>query len=183
MGVGPVALKLYDRLFSVAAMRAGQSMCELGSQNMATADTTLAQSARDYMTRLGFDYTCIDIDGKFDAVIIDLNTQAWEQWSVGKQFDIVTNHGTSEHVFDQANCFRFIHAITKPGGIMIHVLPQTGYDGHCFYLYQPVFFTHLARENGYEILFMDTTKDSHGELLSVALRRVANEPFRAPIQS
>ncbi len=70
------------------------------------------------------------------------------------QFDIVTNSGTGEHIFNQAQLFQSVHELTKPGGIMTHALPWTGWYNHGFYNFQPTVLYDLAAANGYTVLDM-----------------------------
>src|SRR5215467_10326298 len=39
------------------------------------------------------------------------------------EFDVVTNFGTTEHVFNIGEAFRTIHNLTKPGGVSLHCVP------------------------------------------------------------
>lgn len=162
-------------------MRSGQSICELGSQSMSNDEVSLPQNARDYMKNLGFDYTSIDIDGAFGALQLDLNEI--NQSDIGKQFDIVTNHGTTEHLFDQRNCFKLMHELTKVGGIMIHVVPCGGYKKHGFYTYQIGLFEDVANANGYKMLHAKEENDRMGILLGVVMKKKTNGKFKVPIQS
>jgi len=70
-------------------------------------------------------------------------------------FDVVTNFGTSEHVFNQAAVMRFAHELMKPGGVFLCTLPSAGGRDHGFFNYQPSFFWNLARANDYQILTFD----------------------------
>src|SRR6185312_4011949 len=79
-------------------------------------------------------------------------------------YSLVTNFGTSEHVFNQANLFRMMHDLARPGGIMIHGVPFMGYVDHGFFSYHPNFFTALARYNSYEILGIWIGPGSDGRL-------------------
>jgi SAM-dependent methyltransferase len=179
-------------MLSDGLLKSGQSVCELGSQdfvpgpyNGPLADLANWEGgARLFYEKLGFaSYTCIDINGEGGAVRLDLNTtDIISDLEVDRQFDIVTNHGTTEHVFNQANCFRLMHAWTKPGGLMVHVLPTQDYVNHGFFNYQPVFFHDLAWANSYEELYHYKESDQFGVLLIVVLRKGANEGFKMPMQ-
>jgi SAM-dependent methyltransferase len=68
------------------------------------------------------------------------------------QFDVTINNGTAEHIFNVAQFFKTVHERTKPGGLMIHSSPFTGWPDHGFYNFQPTLFFDLARANQYEIL-------------------------------
>ncbi|CCQ73615.1 hypothetical protein [Magnetospira sp. QH-2] len=67
-------------------------------------------------------------------------------------FDVVTNIGTAEHVFDTAQVYRTVHDHCHPNGLMIHTQPMTGQVNHGFYSVSPTLFLDLARVNDYEIL-------------------------------
>ncbi len=202
MGIGIAALRLYCDLAQEGVLKAGQSVCDVGSQDMVPEDFNLDEvfevfgknfrphgSSRHFMEDLGFIYDCIDIDGRHGAHALDLNQACG--LDIGKIFDIVTNHGTTEHVFDQANCFRFIHELTKPGGVMIHILPirgvvsngeEVGYGGHGLYCYATGFFNDIAAANGYETLKNYVHVDNAGALTVVAMRRITSAGFVKPIQ-
>jgi hypothetical protein len=81
---------------------------------------------------------------------LDLNLPV----SLDRQFDILLNYGTAEHVFNVMQFFKTTHELTVPGGLMIHGSPFTGWIEHGFYNFNPTFFFDLALANGYEILLM-----------------------------
>ena len=74
------------------------------------------------------------------------------------EFDVVTNLGTAEHVFNQYQVFKSAHEKTKPGGIMIHALPNQGCYDHGFYNYHPTFVFDLSQANGYRIVTLLYTR-------------------------
>jgi SAM-dependent methyltransferase len=109
--------------------------------------------ASDYLKAIGYGgYACIDVNDRYGALQMDLNENLAERYGYKDRFDVVTNNGTGEHVFDQAAVFRNMHALTKDHGIMIHVLPFHNYTNHGFYCFQPGLFYDLAQANGYEML-------------------------------
>jgi hypothetical protein len=101
---------------------------------------------------IGWDYHSIDL---YESTIrTDLNMLLIDQID-GKfrdYFDIVANFGTTEHVLNQFLCFWNIHAATKVGGFMVHMLPSSGFLYHCLLKYEPKFFLLLAQQNNYKIL-------------------------------
>lgn len=103
-----------------------------------------------YKLFLGWD-SILAVDGLPSpaAICIDLNRPC----DLGRRFDVCINNGTSEHIFDQANVYRFMHDHTKAGGVMIHYTPGLGWLNHGFYNVQPGFFFDLAAANRYEMLF------------------------------
>src|SRR5262249_52294033 len=78
--------------------------------------------ASEFYENLGYEYIAFDIDGRFGSRVFDLNHDQVPAGHVGWS-DLTANLGTIEHVFNQVNCFRVVHDLTKPGGLMIHVSP------------------------------------------------------------
>jgi len=113
----------------------------------------------DLYRALGFSpIDAIDINGKFGSFVMDLNENLLTTYNFSTQYDLVTNMGVSEHLFDQAVFFENAHQLTKPGGIMFFILPFTGFINHGFFNYQPRFFEDLAAANEYtlhQLLFVD----------------------------
>jgi SAM-dependent methyltransferase len=178
MGIGPAARELYEQL----NLKPGR-ICELGSQDI-HFEGGIGLSAREWMEARGWDYTCIDTDGHASALRLDLNTCSALDVGVGcaNAFDVVTNHGTSEHVFNQHNVFKLMHDLTKLDGIMIHAVPTPKFGRpHGFYTYDEIVFHDLAYANNYEIERM-YRKDDPYEIILVVLRKIANIPFDTPQQ-
>lgn len=121
------------------------SVIEFGNQRY-TADRDFA-TTQGFYESLGFLYLALDVNEKFGAKIADLN-------ETGHSFraDLITNNGTSEHIFDQRAVFQNAHEMTK--GLMLHVLPFTPWLNHGFYNYNPILFRDLAAANDYEMVFI-----------------------------
>jgi hypothetical protein len=119
-------------------------------------------------------------------------------------FDFVLNFGTTEHVFNQWNCFTYIHDATRVGGAMVHFLPMQGYLFHCFFKYDPKTFLMLAEANRYEVLYGGFGEAEAGKslggaftkwanqrslehisfesrLVEIVMRKTADAPFRPPV--
>ena len=99
------------------------------------------------------EYNSFDVCPALKTELLDLNFDGLPA-KYRNYYDVVTNFGTTEHIFNQWNCFSVIHGATKVGGTMYHVLPATGYLDHGYYCYTPLFFRDLAKANGYEIVDM-----------------------------
>jgi hypothetical protein len=126
------------------------SVVELGNQTFVGNEF---DSVREWYMHLGASsYLAIDTNTKKDAIIADLNYDIQDQIG-GGQFDLITNNGTSEHLFNQAQVFQNIHNLCVCEGIMLHIVPLTPWINHGFYNYNPIFFRDLSRVNEYEILF------------------------------
>jgi hypothetical protein len=117
----------------------------------------------------------IDLHGSPAAQMLDLN----EPLHLARQFEVIYNHGTAEHVFNIAQVFRTMHDWTAPGGLMIHGAPFHGWIDHGFYNLQPTLFFDLAEFNGYDILGMFVTDLGKRSVLGLAGRNDVFEFARA----
>jgi hypothetical protein len=116
--------------------------------------------AGELFTLVGFNYTCFDVFAAPHGVVFDLNFDSVPAEFAGK-FDLVMNHGTTEHLLNQFHAFNVVHDLTKAGGVMIHSLPFQGYFDHGFFSYSGKFFHRLAQFNGYKMVelgFSETEK-------------------------
>ena len=107
--------------------------------------------ATEFYENLGFEYVALDIDGRFGARVFDLNYQQAPEDLIGWS-DLTANLGTIEHVFNQVNCFRLVHDVTKAGGLMLHLSPVNNGIYHGLFQYNPRLFSALAEYNHYEML-------------------------------
>jgi SAM-dependent methyltransferase len=98
-------------------------------------------------------YRAVDLHGTAIAEKHDLNLPL----PFSDRFDVVTNLGTAEHIFNQYQVFKSAHERTKPGGIMIHSLPNQGCYDHGFYNYHPTFVFDLSQANRYQIVTLQYT--------------------------
>ena len=145
------------------------------------------------------EYRDIDLGSRNPANRIDLNYAT----DLESRYDVVINNGTSEHIFNQANVFKFIHDHTKVGGFMIHYTTGMGWVDHGFYNVQPRFFLDLAKYNGYKVHSCCLVNEAvsvpliagqvdnaalsahphlHDALLHCCMQRWDSAPFRYPIQ-
>lgn len=74
-----------------------------------------------------------------------------EHVELREQFDLATNFGTAEHVFNIGNLFHSIHDALRPGGVSLHVLPTFGDIDHGFYNIHPTIYFDLAAANNYTV--------------------------------
>lgn len=117
-----------------------------------------APASRLFWESLGFTYAAADFGGHRASIAIDLNRDRVTDDLRGR-FQLVVNAGTTEHVANQDNAFRIIHDLVCIGGIMIHFVPAQGMMMHGLFNYNPKFFWHLCRENGYEVLELTAGSD------------------------
>lgn len=150
-------------------------MLELGNQVLKIDGTR--RSAKPFFEEMGFEHTSVDINGKDDALPVDLSVSIQE--SLKKKFDIVTNSGVSEHVEpfgSQYQCFKNIHDFARVGGLMIHAVPHKGhYPNHCRFYYDQSFFYKLAELNDYKILDLRIIRS--GKLVCAGLEKQHDQEF------
>lgn len=108
-------------------------------------------SAHEFYECLGYQHIALDLDGRFGSRVFDLNHDELPPELVGWS-DLTTNLGTAEHVFDQAHCFRIMHELTKPGGLMLHWAPSQNMPLHGFFQYGPPLYYSLTEFNDYEMV-------------------------------
>lgn len=132
----------------------------------ALAPMDRAGKVADYYKALGFDeYVAIDVNEKFGSIKMDLNENLKEFYGYEKQFDLVTNNGTGEHIFDQAMVFKNMHQLTTTGGLMLHVMPFVHWENHGFYNYNPILYLDLASANAYEVVRLSLASRWGDEIL------------------
>jgi hypothetical protein len=200
------------------------TVCDLGNQTLKNSKArnelyqelgivpkTDLQSTKDWYLSLGFDsYLAIDVNTERDAVAMDLNVDLGKHYQFDKKFDLVTNNGTGEHVFNQYMVFKNAHDLCKVGGFMIHVLPFYRWVDHGFFSYHPNLFPCLANQNQYQLkelwiassdtqylhkldvnnlgrnkgwrskLQLDTWESD--PMVAAVFRKVKDAPFEIPIQ-
>ncbi len=102
-----------------------------------------------YQTFFNYENICaIDLHGTEDALQLDLNQPV----ELDQTFDLVFNFGTGEHIFNVYQFFKTIHELTKPGGLMLHVMPFQGWVDHGFFNFQPTLYWDLAESNNYDVV-------------------------------
>lgn len=171
MAITLAGLQLIASLYKRGVLANRHSVIEIGSQDLhpkqddvANLLSRLAGYHRNpdsiitpevMYQSLGFTtYKCIDADGRHDALKFDLNSDIAQTYHFSETFDLVTNHGTTEHVFDQCRAFCNIHNLCAKNGIIIHEVPFQRWLNHGLYNYQPTFFYDLASANHYDIVGM-----------------------------
>lgn len=128
---------------SVVADIKGRSVCEFGNQRYMGPGGF--QSTKAYYESLGYErYVALDVNEAMDAIIVDLN----EPVDLGETFDLVTNNGTGEHIFDQRRVFENAHNLSH--GHIVNILPMGPWVNHGFFNFNPILFRDLAFANRYK---------------------------------
>jgi hypothetical protein len=156
MGVTQTVLFWSEK--TVARRFASLSMlrvCEFGDQCFVDMDDhDLNETAcKYYYEKAGVElYLAFDVSGRNGSFKIDL----CKNHDFIPQFDIVTNHGTIEHVNDQYHAFKNMHNLCMRGGIMLHGFPVIGHwPNHCRYYYSLPFAYELARLAKYHVIAIE----------------------------
>jgi len=117
---------------------------------------------------LGAELTVIDFTSWTNKEeVVDLNYPIDEKYY--KQYDIVIDPGTTEHIFNIAQAMINILNITKKNGFIYHQTPYNNIN-HGFYNLSPTFYKDFYEENGAHLLSCKklTSKcDSEGSSLEL----------------
>ena len=162
----------------------GFSVCELGDQWMSGHKTP--QLAQDWYKALGCErYVSVDGNGKA-TVTADLNrpleSQGMGLAAFAGSFDLVTDFGTSEHIFDQAQVWRTMHWLTNVGGYLMFDRPTEGYPGHCYYRVDLCLLQDVARANRYDVVRLEVGKTPRGKLIRGVFKKTSGATFVIPQQ-
>lgn len=144
---------LQDVLRETQLAISGLRMAEFGNQQFRKDTLGVILPAKRVFEALGVKHVSFDLNGKDGALRVDLGRPIPKEFH--GQFDLVTNFGTMEHVEGQEQCWQNIHDLCRPGGYMVHSVPEVGsWSEHCKYHYtQDTFIREVAKRN-YEILIL-----------------------------
>lgn len=134
----------------------GLNILELGNQIIKHLNR---MPSKEWYTSKGAKHTSIDLNGLDGALKLDLDKPLPE--SMNSKYDLVTNHGTTEHVDNQYQVFKNIHNACRNGGLMVHAVPlREHWDKHCRWYYMEEFFYDLAKACNYRIINIHVTSTS-----------------------
>lgn len=171
MAINALQVAWLGRLAKKRIIRPGDSIIEFGPQ-----DLICSRAAVEVQARLKPTWSRIDeiFDGdkprtvrpqafyelfgmsKYKSVDLDDPRADWHRdlnrpFRLREQFDVATNFGTAEHVFNIAAVFCSIHDVLRPGGVALHVLPAFADIDHGFFNIHPTTYFDLAQANRYVI--------------------------------
>ena len=149
------------------------SMCELGAKRNERG------VYKEHFEREGKKHVSIDLNGLWGSMKLDL-TKPIDVEAIGGTFDVVTNFGTTEHVDDQAACWRNVHALVKPGGYLVSATPMD-WPKHGKWYPTEDWYREFCTLNGYviETMFIETDKLGY-KTLCVRAKKVAPSQFTFP---
>lgn len=118
--------------------------------------------SKDYYTNLGYTHTSFDLNGADGSIVVDLSKR---HSAHDDKFDIVTDHGTVEHVRGveaQYEVFKNIFFWMSIGGVAGHCVPMKNQEHrtiinkdwppHGYFGYSSDFWNNLIDSCGYEKL-------------------------------
>ena len=115
------------------------------------------------------DYEAIDFGDAGATLKHDLNFPL----ELKRQYDVVADFGTIEHIFNIGEAFRTVHNLVRSGGVMVHGLPTFGGYYHGFYNIHAWTFKSLAYANDYEMIDLFYVHDIEVERARVEKRDFA----------
>ena len=125
------------------------AMLELGNQSWRCGQFGVA---KDYFQSVGMLHVSIDTNGDDGTLDLDLCAPL-DHPEVNREFDIITNMGTSEHVQNQYQCFKNIHTHCRKGGVVLNIVPRNdALYVHGIWNYYPDFFDELIDANKYKLI-------------------------------
>jgi len=175
MAINALQVAWISRLAEKKIIRSGDSIIEFGPQDLACSRHVIELYARRHCTiselpakveqlydgdhlRQVKPQAFYEIFGTSKYRSVDLSDPRadWLRdfnvpFRLREKFDIATNFGTAEHVFNIAAVFRSIHDILRIGGVALHVLPAFGDINHGFFNIHPTTYFDLAAANSYVI--------------------------------
>ena len=179
MGLGTGAVKLMLELNERGLLKDVSSVVEIGSQELhltqaefeklvEVAGISNYQSeqfanlkywpaksprcpAKNFYELLGASkYNCVDLNGQLGSIAHDMNLP-FDDTSYYAKYDLVSDHGCNEHIFNVAEAYRTMHRLCKSGGILVNI--QNVWRGNGYYCFDASFFEGIAAANNYRLLY------------------------------
>jgi len=152
----------------------GNRMIELGRKKTKIDGEWITY--KNFFEKWGMDHVSIDIQGGYGSLALDL-TKPIEI----DPADIVTNFGTTEHVRDQAACWRNVNSMVKVGGVLASMTPLPGdWWWHGDYYPTPEFYVQFALMNGYVVEYLAISREEPFRNIQVRMRKVEEKNFVFP---
>lgn len=177
MGINPANQKLLtEHVFP--HLPPDWSVCDLGNQYVHQGLPNTKRPAEDWYRNEGAKhYESIDLNGE-GTIQHDLNTPMVP----GQHFDLVTDFGTSEHVFNFGECWRTIHKLVVVGGFIAFEKNLEGFRSHGFYNVQLTTWLSLADANNYHVEHLSPVTLDRGIVVRGVFQRLLSDDFVFPTQ-
>lgn len=141
----------FNPLMATLVPEGPKTVVELGNQTFRAGVPGIKTTEEFYRSRGYTTYKCIDVNSKYGALMMDINKDLRKVYQFDETFELVTNNGTGEHLFNQYMVFKNIHQLCVVGGLMLHVMPFVNWMNHGFYNFHPILYVDLALANGYDL--------------------------------
>jgi len=151
LDLGPQDIQIdRESLSRVASRHLDQAGCDRVLTTMFDGEAVRPASQLAFYSIFGAaQYRSADLNDPRADYPIDLNRPV--PATLG-EYDVVTNFGTTEHVFNVGGTFASIHRLLKVGGIQLHAVPGYAFIDHGYYNLHPSVFLDLAKANHYDIV-------------------------------
>lgn len=109
------------------------------------------------------DYYSLDFNDSRADYRADLNSII----NLNKQFDVVTNFGTAEHIFNIGIFYENLHNLLNINGVALSINPTYGDINHGFYNIHPNVYSQLIKTNEYlqhSFVYLDNYVGKNGLL-------------------
>lgn len=176
MGINPQGQLVLER--HVFPHLKNFTVYELGNQVVYNKEGRQRSTKAYYQEHGCKEYTSFDLNGQADQ-ILDLNIH---HYTLPPPADMVTDFGTSEHVFNIGVCWKTMHRLTKFDGFIVGEKIFQGDTNHGFYNIQPTFITSFARDNGYTVVHLEHTPHIKSKRMRYVLRKTTAKDFTWPTQ-
>jgi hypothetical protein len=161
--------KKYFDLYCKQYFEISNSILELGAQDLLVDGNSLGYFKNIYSN---YNIESLDITGENNSLKLDLSTELY----IHKQYDLITNFGTSEHVSNQYTCWKNIHSLLNTNGIVISEIPEIGsWKGHCKYYIDYSFFKTMNKD--FEIIDYRSIYYPNNGYLSYSVLKKISETF------
>ena len=176
MSISTLMIEWMSRLNKLGIIGPGMSMLELGPQDLTSTQAVVRNAAARHTTEADVfmrklfpeltgntpvrgaqipfyalfglsPYASADYFDPTAQFKLDLNRPC----QATQQFAVVTNFGTSEHIFNIGQSFMASHEYLADNGVVLFVLPTFGHIDHGFYNIHPTLYQDFALANNYRI--------------------------------
>lgn len=183
MAINPLKVYWLERLHAQGHLEGKRTILDLGPQDLTTPEAVIRKIvshridpahleetlsniyAEDGHVRKGFqrhfyslfgleEYRSLDLNDDRADYRFDLN----DMIELPRTFDVITNFGTSEHIFNIGHLYANVHRLLAPEGIALHINPSYGDINHGLYNIHPNLYSSLIRANSYRqlsLLYID----------------------------
>jgi len=145
-----------EKLEEIIKERNPKSILDFGAQNMYNQAEDPAPYAKEWYESKGIKYVSVDINSEHGSIPLNLSNPLSEQLELSeeltKQYDLVVDAGTTEHVGVDGkhnveafyNAWKTKYDLCKVGGVIYSENPKTGsWPGHGFNYHTMTFYHQL----------------------------------------